>query len=50
MHSPRCANADTKDSHLQLNVYRLMLDVGVLKRGIDYAEMAETVARSGLSG
>jgi tetratricopeptide (TPR) repeat protein len=35
------ANADTKDSHLQLNVYRLMLDVGVLKRGIDYSDMAE---------
>lgn len=44
------ANADTKDSHLQLNVYRLMLDVGVLKRGIDYADMAELSLDQGYPG
>jgi tetratricopeptide (TPR) repeat protein len=44
------ANADTKDSHLQLNVYRLMLDVGVLKRGIDYSDMAELSLDQGYPG
>lgn len=43
-------NADTKDSHLQLNVYRLMSDVGVLKRGIDYADMAELSLDQGYPG
>jgi tetratricopeptide (TPR) repeat protein len=44
------ANADTKDSHLQLNVYRLMSDVGVLKRGIDYSDMAELSLDQGYPG
>jgi tetratricopeptide (TPR) repeat protein len=44
------ANADTKDAHLQLNVYRLMLDVGVLKRGIDYSDMAELSLDQGYPG
>jgi tetratricopeptide (TPR) repeat protein len=44
------ANADTKDGHLQLNVYRLMLDVGVLKRGIDYSDMAELSLDQGYPG
>jgi hypothetical protein len=44
------ANADTKDSHLQLNVYRLMNDVGVLKRGLDYAEMADIALDQGYPG
>jgi hypothetical protein len=44
------ANADTKDAHLQLNVYRLMLDVGVLKRGVDYADMAELALDQGYPG
>lgn len=43
-------NADTKDEHLQLNVYRLMLDVGVLKRGADYAEMADLALDEGYPG
>jgi Tfp pilus assembly protein PilF len=43
-------NADTKDAHLQLNVYRLMNDVGVLKRGIDYADMAELALDQGYPG
>jgi hypothetical protein len=43
-------NADTKDGHLQLNVYRLMNDVGVLKRGIDYADMAELALDQGYPG
>jgi hypothetical protein len=43
-------NADTKDAHLQLNVYRLMNDVGVLKRGIDYSEMAELSLDQGYPG
>ncbi len=43
-------NADTKDAHLQLNVYRLMYDVGVLKRGIDYAEMADIALDQGYPG
>jgi tetratricopeptide (TPR) repeat protein len=44
------ANADTKDAHLQMNVYRLMLDVGVLKRGADYADMAELALDQGYPG
>jgi len=44
------ANADTKDAHLQLNVYRLMNDVGVLKRGLDYAEMADIALDQGYPG
>jgi tetratricopeptide (TPR) repeat protein len=43
-------NADTKDAHLQLNVYRLMNDVGVLKRGGDYADMAELALDQGYPG
>lgn len=43
-------NADTKDAHLQMNVYRLMLDVGVLKRGIDFADMAELALDQGYPG
>ncbi len=43
-------NADTKDAHLQLNVYRLMNDVGVLKRGLDYAEMADIALDQGYPG
>ncbi len=43
-------NADTKDAHLQLNVYRLMLDVGVLKRRADYADMAELSLDQGYPG
>ena len=43
-------NADTKDAHLQLNVYRLMNDVGVLKRGGDYAEMADIALDQGYPG
>jgi hypothetical protein len=38
---------DIKDAHLQLNVYRLMNDVGVLKRPTDYAEMAELALDQG---
>jgi hypothetical protein len=38
---------DIKDAHLQLNVYRLMNDVGVLKRPSDYAEMAELALDQG---
>jgi hypothetical protein len=41
---------DIKDSHLQLNVYRLMNDVGVLKRSTDYAEMAELALDQGYPG
>ncbi len=44
------ANSDSKDSHLTLNVYRLMLDVGVLKRGSDYADMAELALDQGYPG
>jgi tetratricopeptide (TPR) repeat protein len=43
-------NADTKDAHLQLNVYRLMNDVGVLKRSTDYADMAELALDQGYPG
>lgn len=41
---------DIKDAHLQLNVYRLMNDVGVLKRPSDYAEMAELALDQGYPG
>jgi hypothetical protein len=41
---------DIKDGHLQLNVYRLMNDVGVLKRPTDYAEMAELALDQGYPG
>jgi tetratricopeptide (TPR) repeat protein len=44
------ANSDTKDAHLQLNVYRLMDDVGILKRGGDYAEMADIALDQGYPG
>ena len=41
---------DIKDAHLQLNVYRLMNDVGVLKLPTDYAEMAEIALDAGYPG
>jgi hypothetical protein len=41
---------DIKDAHLQLNVYRLMSDVGVLKLPSDYAEMAEIALDAGYPG
>jgi hypothetical protein len=41
---------DIKDSHLQLNVYRLENDVGVLKRPADFAEMAELALDAGFPG
>jgi tetratricopeptide (TPR) repeat protein len=41
---------DIKDAHLQLNVYRLMADVGVLKLPSDYAEMAEIALDAGYPG
>jgi hypothetical protein len=41
---------DIKDAHLQLNVYRLMVDVGVLKLPTDYAEMAEIALDAGYPG
>jgi len=41
---------DIKDSHLQLDVYRLMNDVGVLRLPTDYADMAEISMDQGLPG
>ena len=41
---------DIKDAHLQLNVYRLMNDVGVMKLPSDYAEMAEIALDAGYPG
>jgi len=41
---------DIKDTHLQLNVYRLENDVGVLKLPSDYAEMAEIALDAGYPG
>jgi hypothetical protein len=41
---------DIKDAHLQLNVYRLMDDVGVLRLPSDYAEMAEIALDAGYPG
>jgi Tfp pilus assembly protein PilF len=41
---------DIKDSHLQLNVYRLKNDVGVLKLPTEYAEMAEIALDQGFPG
>jgi Tfp pilus assembly protein PilF len=41
---------DIKDQHLQLNVYRLMNDVGVLKRPADYGEMADIALDAGFPG
>jgi tetratricopeptide (TPR) repeat protein len=41
---------DIKDSHLQLGVYRLMNDVGVLRLPTDYAEMAEIALDQGFPG
>lgn len=38
------------DSHLQLDVYRLMNDVGVLKRPSDYGEMAALAFDAGYPG
>jgi hypothetical protein len=44
------ANADTKDAHLELYIYRLMNDVGVLNRPTDYADMAEIALDAGYPG
>jgi hypothetical protein len=41
---------DIKDEHLQLEVYRLMSAVGVLKRPFDYGEMAEISLDLGYPG
>jgi hypothetical protein len=41
---------DIKDAHLQLNVYRLKNDVGVLKLPAEYAEMAEIALDAGYPG
>jgi Tfp pilus assembly protein PilF len=41
---------DIKDSHLQLNVYRLMSDVGVLKHSQDFGEMANIALDAGFPG
>jgi cytochrome c-type biogenesis protein CcmH/NrfG len=41
---------DIKDAHLQLDVYRLMNDVGVLRLPTDYAEMAEIALDQGFPG
>ena len=41
---------DIKDPHLQLDVYRLMSDVGVLKRPADFADMAELALDQGYPG
>jgi tetratricopeptide (TPR) repeat protein len=41
---------DIKDAHLQLNVYRLMNDVGVMRLPSDYAEMAEIALDAGYPG
>jgi len=41
---------DIKDAHLQLNVYRLMSDVGVLKTSYEYSEMAEIALDAGYPG
>jgi hypothetical protein len=41
---------DIKDSHLQLNVYRLKHDVGVLRLPNEYAEMAEIALDQGYPG
>jgi len=38
------------DAHLQLDVYRLMFDVGVLKMPSDYAQMAELSFDAGYPG
>jgi hypothetical protein len=42
--------SDIKDAHLQLDVYRFMSEVGVLKRGVDYADMAELALDQGYPG
>jgi tetratricopeptide (TPR) repeat protein len=41
---------DSKDLRLQLNVYRLMDEVGVLKLSRDYADMAEIAQDQGYPG
>lgn len=41
---------DIKDLHLQLNVFRLEKDVGVLKRPSDFADMAELALDAGFPG
>jgi tetratricopeptide (TPR) repeat protein len=41
---------DIKDEHLQLEVYRLMNAVGVLKRPFDFGEMAEIALDLGYPG
>ncbi|HXN10885.1 MAG TPA: hypothetical protein VN859_06550, partial [Steroidobacteraceae bacterium] len=42
--------SDIKDAHLQLDVYRFMNEVGVLKRSVDYADMAELALDQGFPG
>jgi tetratricopeptide (TPR) repeat protein len=41
---------DVKDEHLQLNIYRLMSDVGVLKLPTDYTDMAQLAMDQGYPG
>jgi hypothetical protein len=42
--------SDIKDGHLQLDIYRFMSEVGVLKRSVDYADMAELALDQGYPG
>jgi Tfp pilus assembly protein PilF len=41
---------DIKDPHLQLNVYRLMSDVGVLKQPREFGDMADIALDAGFPG
>jgi hypothetical protein len=41
---------DTHDEHLQLNIYRLMADVGILKRPADFTDMAQLAIYQGFPG
>ena len=41
---------DVKDSRLQLNIYRLMSEVGALRLPSDYADMAEVALNLGFPG
>jgi hypothetical protein len=43
-------SADTHDEHLQLNIYRLMADVGILKRPADFTDMAQLAIYQGYPG
>jgi len=42
--------SDIKDAHLQLDIYRFMSEVGVLKRSVDFADMAELSLDQGYPG